>query len=63
MSYYEMKYKRLIHTWESTDIKVYLEHVRILFRVRKQMSWKSQKLEYNNVTYLDIYHGYSYIII
>jgi len=39
-SYYEMKYGKLICTWVGADVKVHLELVRFLSRVRKQKSWK-----------------------
>ena len=33
-------------------MEVYLEHVRVLLETRKQISWKSQKLVYDNKSYL-----------
>ena len=41
-----MKQKRLIFTQTSVDVKVHLEVVKVLSRIRKQMS---QKLVYNNI--------------
>ena len=36
ISYYIMKYERLIYIWVSIDIEVYIKLVRVLFEVGKQ---------------------------
>ena len=47
MSYYEVKLKELICVQVNVDVEVYLEMVRVLSRVMKQISQKSQKLVYD----------------
>ena len=44
-----MKYERLIYMHASIDLEVYLELVRILSKIREQISWKSQNLVYDSL--------------